>query len=187
MREALARAGMTEAQLNHFDAAFVGVAAAAHAALGGKEMFRVSSGVLQGCPLSGLYFVLATDGGLRHLQRELREHSAGLARACADDLGAILLDIAGLEVMRPFFADAQAGAGLTLKPKKCQIALVAGPVASHAPGIGSGTTSPSGRTSPSPAPSTTSASTSGRRRARGPGRRRESNGGRSSTTSTMPA
>lgn len=52
-------------------------------------------------PLSGLYFVLATDSGLRRLQLELREQAAGLARACADGLGAVLLDISGLHVMKP--------------------------------------------------------------------------------------
>lgn len=57
---------------------------------GGMESFtNLTSGVLQGSPLSALLFVLATDLILEQLSLAL-DPVGGMLRACADDIGTVL-------------------------------------------------------------------------------------------------
>ena len=51
-----------------------------------------------------------------------------MMRACADDIGAVLRNIATLKVMAHTFSLAIAAAGLDLKPKKCVITPIVVPV-----------------------------------------------------------
>eukprot|EP00959_Pyramimonas_sp_CCMP1952_P243679 5093574-Pyramimonas_sp.AAC.1 len=52
----------------------------------------MNSGVLQGCPLSGSLYVIASNPFLLDLEHCLvaRGRLLGVVRACADDLGAVL-------------------------------------------------------------------------------------------------
>ena len=49
--------------------------------------FRIVSGVLQGCPLSGTLFVLVIDPLLWAFEKKL---SSTMIRTCADDIGMAL-------------------------------------------------------------------------------------------------
>ena len=53
-------------------------------------LFKMLSGVLQGCPLSGTLFVIAIDPLLVMFHRFIHEPKLGMVRACADDIGATL-------------------------------------------------------------------------------------------------
>eukprot|EP00972_Heterocapsa_arctica_P045683 6741317-Heterocapsa_arctica.AAC.1 len=48
------------------------------------------SGVLQGCPLSGLLFAVSLDPYLRWMKHDIEDAGLGVIRACADDIGASL-------------------------------------------------------------------------------------------------
>ena len=95
MFEAISQLGLPRGILN-----FIGVIYETVSALGstGAVMFVVSSGVLQGCPLSGAFFAAAVDATLRHLSSiaevTLRTRVArnnllpsGIIAACADYIG----------------------------------------------------------------------------------------------------
>ena len=82
-------------------------------------MYLILSGVLQGCPLSGLIFAMAVDPFLNKFVAEAEDTGAAVIRACADDIGAALRDVSGLTILKPTFDDAKQYAGLSLKTKKC--------------------------------------------------------------------
>eukprot|EP00959_Pyramimonas_sp_CCMP1952_P120061 2510083-Pyramimonas_sp.AAC.1 len=42
-------------------------------------------GIIRGCPASGTLFAMATDCFFTDMEAALSRHSAGIARACADD------------------------------------------------------------------------------------------------------
>jgi len=84
-------------------------------------LFQICSGVLQGCPLSGLIFAIVADPGMSAFDEAINKSKVGCVRACADDVGAALKTIWGLLPMKDIFDDLEACAGLTLKPKKCVI------------------------------------------------------------------
>eukprot|EP00974_Lingulodinium_polyedra_P047311 4539119-Lingulodinium_polyedra.AAC.1 len=50
----------------------------------------VLSGVLQGCPLSGLLFVISIDPFLRKMKADIDIQARDRARACAGDIGAVI-------------------------------------------------------------------------------------------------
>ena len=52
---------------------------------GFRYMYSVDTGVMQGCPLSGLLFVLAINPLLKHIQGSLSTEA--ILGACADDIG----------------------------------------------------------------------------------------------------
>jgi hypothetical protein len=87
----------------------------------GREFFAyyILSGVIQGCPLSGMLFAMAVDPFLRKMLVETETPLAAVVRACADDVGAALSGIEALVILKPTFDDARRFAGLTLKPRKC--------------------------------------------------------------------
>jgi hypothetical protein len=82
-------------------------------------MFWVLSGVLQGCPLSGMLFAIALNPFLNKFDKELDSPGVACVRACADDIGVAIRGIATLALLKPTFDSAKAFAGLTLKPRKC--------------------------------------------------------------------
>ena len=60
-------------------------------------LFWVMSGVLQGCPLSGMIFAFAIDPLLRKIAAEVDGCGVGSTRACADDVGGALSCIGTLK------------------------------------------------------------------------------------------
>lgn len=87
-----------------------------------KLAFWILSGVLQGCPLSGMLFALAMDPFLRCMKASIQDKNLGQIRACADDAGAALKSIHVLKFLEPIFQTAAETANLQLKPKKCVVA-----------------------------------------------------------------
>ena len=81
----------------------------------------VLAGVLQGCPLSGSIFAICADPVLSKMKCMLHASCAGVVRACADDIGAALSSVRGLNILKPIFDLALRTAGLKLKPSKCVI------------------------------------------------------------------
>ena len=66
-------------------------------------MYLVESGVLQGCPLAALLFVIAMQPFLIMFKIAVEDASLGVVRACADDIAVTLKSIATLaEVFRIF-------------------------------------------------------------------------------------
>ena len=82
-------------------------------------LIRFLSGVLQGCPASGLSFNNAIDPFLASFDKALRSRHAGIVRACADDIGIVLKQLKHLRMIFPIFNDCNTYAGLALKPPKC--------------------------------------------------------------------
>ncbi len=84
-------------------------------------LFWVSSGILQGCPLSGTLFVLCLDPMLRNINATIEFRDLAVTRACADDIGASLQALRHLALYFPIFERMRLIAKLTLKPSKCVI------------------------------------------------------------------
>jgi hypothetical protein len=113
------------------DNLYQGNFAVAASADGWAAMWLYSCGVLQGCPLSGFVFVVATDAMLRGMCSSLSSRGHSLLRAAADDLGAALQRMSDLLALRPIFKIMQLAAGLTLKAEKCILVPLDGPVTMH--------------------------------------------------------
>ena len=94
--------------------------------IAGQLIFLLTylSGVLQGCPLSGMLFTICLDPFLIWLNAVIKDDA--LLRACADDLGAALGKLEVLCRVEPVFQVAKDIAGLTLKPSKCVIVPLVG-------------------------------------------------------------
>jgi len=94
---------------------------------GGREywLFRVISGVLQGCPLSGSLFVLAMDPLLVLFDQYVIRTGMGHVHACADDIGTFLYELKNIGVLQTLFERFRCVSGLTLKPKKSVLVLLA--------------------------------------------------------------
>ena len=84
-------------------------------------LYMIVTGVLQGCPLSGMIFDIGLDPFLRWMEKDIERTGLGTIRACADDIGGSLSCISALSALAPVFECAQRVAGLTLKPIKCVI------------------------------------------------------------------
>ena len=95
--------------------------------IGGMQLFifLVLSGVLQGCPLSGSLFVICMDPLLNMFAEYIQNPSRSQIRACADDVGAALQRLSQLHILFKLFSEIEKAAGLTLKPAKCVIVLLA--------------------------------------------------------------
>eukprot|EP00973_Karenia_brevis_P025649 3537986-Karenia_brevis.AAC.1 len=79
---------------------------------------KVTSGVIQGCPLSGTLFVLATQPILAHLHEVIDASGKGVTRACADDIGCCYKSLWHLQCVYPVSAAAERAANLVLNIKK---------------------------------------------------------------------
>ena len=82
-------------------------------------MFKVFSGVLQGCPASAFLFNNALDPFLTNFGNVLRAHKAGIVRACADDIGIAVRKLGHLGMIYPIYQACKELGGLALKPIKC--------------------------------------------------------------------
>ena len=94
--------------------------AAAFASIDGAPLqflFLHLSGVIQGCPLSALIFILCMDPFLKEIDRLLAP-VAGLARACADDIGICAKELSHLIPLAPVLLAAETVANLKLHPTK---------------------------------------------------------------------
>ena len=84
-------------------------------------MCIVKSGVLQGCPLAALLFVMAMEPFVCLFERTISSRSIGVVSPCADDIAVVLKNIEDLLGVYIVFVKAQLAAGLTLKPRKCNL------------------------------------------------------------------
>ncbi len=100
---------------------YSGSTAVSLGALGPEFLYDVTSGVLQGCPLSGIFFVWAMDVFIRMMTKKVQERGLGILRICADDVGAALRSIWSLLVLVEIFAIAEAVSGLGLNLHKCVV------------------------------------------------------------------
>ena len=78
-------------------------------------LLMIVSGVHQGCPMSGWIFALIFDPFVELFYRNIEVAGKGIARVCADDVGAAVNDIGCLVTLHHVFKLAQLFAGLTLK------------------------------------------------------------------------
>jgi hypothetical protein len=92
---------------------------------GFEFLFWIWAGVLQGCPLSGLLFVVILDPLLNAIYGLLDRKGRAVTRACADDLGAAVADIRSLQVFENLFKIMQKVANLHLSPTKCILVPIA--------------------------------------------------------------
>ena len=83
------------------------------------EMFDVTRGVLQGDPLSAMFFNLAIDPLLWAFSKIVINPGLGTILACADDIGAALQELNTLKAISKVFKTFQRISGLGLKPSKC--------------------------------------------------------------------
>jgi len=54
--------------------------------IGDTIAFFISSGVLQGCPLSGWLYAIATSPFVAHFDEAIDQQDKGVTRVCADDV-----------------------------------------------------------------------------------------------------
>ena len=94
-------------------------------------MCELASGVLQGCPLSGSLWALCMDPLLRHLQRPFPSLDHGVVRACADDIGLVMMCVTQLVLIAETFCFAEKLAGLALQPAKCVAVPLWAPLSSE--------------------------------------------------------
>ena len=94
------------------------------------QMFFLTPGVLQGCPMSGWLFALVMDTILEALHKGLGIADPGYSidvpciRACADDIGAALKEGRDLKTLHATFAEVAHVSKLKTKPKKCQVVVL---------------------------------------------------------------
>lgn len=91
--------------------------------MGGVVPHKVGHHV--GCPLSGLLYATVMDPPLRAMADGLKGCAGGDAKACADDVGAALVELRALRALRRPFALAAGGIGLVLRPDKCRLVTLA--------------------------------------------------------------
>ena len=96
-----------------------------------RQLWRSTAGVAQGCPLSGLLFVLTTDCITRALHSTLTAQRTGMVRACADDLALVTANTAPLGEFAAVLRRADAAVHLALHPSKC-VAICLSPSPSEA-------------------------------------------------------
>jgi hypothetical protein len=86
-----------------------------------RFLFRILSGIIQGCPLAGTCFALGIDPFLVKFKLCIEDQGLGFIRACADDIGAVLRSAHSLTALASIFDEAEALSGLKLKMKKTNL------------------------------------------------------------------
>ena len=79
---------------------------------------RISSGIIEGCPLAGTCFALAIEPILNCFSNSLGKGRLGIVRACADDLGFALKSIRTLILLLDIYNMVFKISGLKLKVSK---------------------------------------------------------------------
>ena len=93
-----------------------------------KFMCIVRSGVLQGCPLASLLFVIAMEPFLILFKLSIEDAALGVIRACADDIAVTLKNMSSLVQLFDIFQIAEQVAGLRLKVTKCFLIPLSAPL-----------------------------------------------------------
>eukprot|EP00973_Karenia_brevis_P089527 12398192-Karenia_brevis.AAC.1 len=91
----------------------------------------VRSGVLQGCPLAALLFVIAAEPFALLFKMQINDLHLGYVGLCADDVGAVLKSCNSLNILHEIFRFASELAGLQLNIKKCFIVPLSSPLSLH--------------------------------------------------------
>ena len=104
---------------NFFVALFFDVAAFTSASGLNRFLFLVESGVIQGDPLAGVLFVLVLDPILHMFYNVFEKPGLGYCRACADDIGVVMRDIAGLVPLYSAFQLIFQATSMSLNIPKC--------------------------------------------------------------------
>eukprot|EP00959_Pyramimonas_sp_CCMP1952_P070202 1465630-Pyramimonas_sp.AAC.1 len=84
-------------------------------------IYWLRSGIIQGCGLSGSLCALGTAPFLCELEDTLESPGYGIARACADDIGAVVYEAKHLQVLYDVMVVTECLTGLKLKHMKCKI------------------------------------------------------------------
>eukprot|EP00959_Pyramimonas_sp_CCMP1952_P171784 3589518-Pyramimonas_sp.AAC.1 len=82
----------------------------------------IRSGIIQGRGLSGSLCALASSPMLADLERNVERRSQGICRVCADDLGAVLYEMASLRILVRVLGVMEKLAGLKIKISMCALA-----------------------------------------------------------------
>ena len=103
-----------------------------------KLLFTIISGILQGCPGSGTFFVVAIEPFINKFSIQLTHQTAQRVppragapdevKACADDIAFALFELRALIVIRTTFDEAKRLAALQLQPRKCVLIPSRGPI-----------------------------------------------------------
>ena len=83
-----------------------------------RTLYKIESGIIQGCPLSGSIFVLTVDPFLQLLKRTI---PSATNRAFADDIATLVQSLQDLPTLKRSFDLFRDISGLDLKVKKCSL------------------------------------------------------------------
>lgn len=86
-------------------------------------MCMVTSGVIQGCSLSGSLFAMDMNVFLALAHALFAHSSAGVIAGCAHDIGLVSNSLVHLKLLSTIFAMFSGASGLFLKPPKCKIVV----------------------------------------------------------------
>ena len=123
--------GFPKGWLNVVECLYDGCEAYGESLEGFVWLFSIISGILQGCPLSGSLFVFIIDPLLFLLRTHIENTGLGHVRACADDVGICINELCSLIPVQVIFENYRQLTGLTLKPAKSIIVLLAHLVSTH--------------------------------------------------------
>ena len=113
--------GMPIGYRSFFRSLYVGVRAWVRFRGSVIEFGWINNGVNQGCPASAFLFAVAINQILDMIVDLIGSPSAGLACACADDIGLCLRDLGLLVPLSAIFEDTRNVTGLILGVPKCII------------------------------------------------------------------
>eukprot|EP00973_Karenia_brevis_P048005 6661843-Karenia_brevis.AAC.1 len=94
-------------------------------------MCDVKSGVLQGCPLAALLFVIAIEPFCILFKAQIDDLDIGRVRLCADDIGVVLQNWTHLPILLHILQLAEDCAGLQLNSSKCFIVPISKSLSPH--------------------------------------------------------
>lgn len=81
----------------------------------------MTAGALQGCPLSGCVYAVATAPFASEIGAVVDGRLLATTRICADDIGAAVGNVASLTLYHRCCSTMEASAGLEVKPEKCNL------------------------------------------------------------------